>query len=45
MLWEEAASLVLTVSDGLDFNRLGDTLLRDGLHRLPADFGLEEGVD
>lgn len=39
------ASVVLTVGDRLDFNRLGDAFLRGGLHRLPADFGLEEGVD
>lgn len=35
----------LTVSDGFDFNGLGDPLLRSWLYRFPADFGLEEGVD
>lgn len=37
---------VLTVRDGLDVDGLGDTLLRGGLlHRFPADFGFEKGVD
>lgn len=35
----------LTVRDGLDLNGLGDAFLRGGLHRLPADFGLEKGID
>lgn len=35
----------LTVSDGFDFNGLGDPLLSSWLYRFPADLGFEEGVD
>lgn len=35
----------LTMSDGFDFNGLGDPLFRSRLYRFPADFGFEEGVD
>lgn len=40
----DLGSELLTVTDGLDLNGLGDPLLWVGLNRFAADFGFEQGV-